>query len=170
MQYLEIYNKVQDPDSKPPKDVLDRIISGDLKPEAERTGLEVYWEHILLRYCGDCTATGGENYLELDIQRNYSTELNFAHTGDLCFSGKGLDAIEVSAAWLNYWLASTAYDVYDILVRDMGDGITQAYESWAYYDPDVYGNQVTDGFDWFEIKGGKITDMMIRYTVEPYSK
>jgi len=167
-EYEKIYAKVKDPASKPPRDVLKRIINGNLKPVAERSGSEVYWEHILLRYCGDCTSTGGENYLELDITRNYSTALNFAITGDLCFSAKGINAIRVSAAWLNYWLATTEYDVYDTLLRDMGDGITHATENWHYVDPVIKKIQVKDGFDWFEIKNGLITDMMIRYTIEQY--
>lgn len=166
-EYEKIYSQVKDPNSKPPQDILDRIINRNLKLKTDRTGLEVYWEHILLRYCGDCSPTQGENYLELDMVRNYASTLNFAITGDLRFSAKGLNAVRISAAWLNYWLATTTYNVYDTLIRDMGNGITHATESWIYRDPVIHKNQVNDGFDWFEIKHGEITDMMIRYTVEP---
>lgn len=158
-EFEKIYASVSDPASRPNRKTLESVISGNLPPKTERTGAEVYWEHILLRYCGG-------DKLPLDLERNYSKDLVFSLIGEVNFVARGEQAIQTSATWLNHLLATSEYNVFDTIVRDTGSDGAWVTERWAYRDPKIKHNQVTDGIDTFLISNGEITHKMINYTVE----
>ncbi|KAG2414754.1 hypothetical protein HFD88_003946 [Aspergillus terreus] len=105
-EFWKMSNNISDKSSKPPKNVLDYLLTGDekrYKPIKDRNVSEIYWEHILLRYIGD---------VPCDIRRNYSDELKMAFVGTfdrLLYKHCG---IKESARLLNCVLPTTAYDVY----------------------------------------------------------
>jgi len=150
-QFELMYNNITDPDSKPSRDVLERIISRDYGEIDNRTVSHVYWEHILLRYVGD---------IPLDIKRNYSETLTLSLVGTFEEVLKGHDGIKESARLLNSKLPTTQYDIIGTVVVARGNWVT---ERWGYYDGT---SQVTDGIDSFIIENSKIQVKMINYTVE----
>ena len=175
-EFEKIYNNVKDPDSKPSRDLLEKVINGFVSGELKkleglekRSVSEVYWEHILLCYIGD---------IPLDIKRNYSedVELSLAGTHKEFLRGhegtlshplndrliKGHAGIKQSGKLLNDKLPTTKYDIVGTVVGQAGNWVT---ERWGYHD--VKNKlQVVDGIDTFLIEGAKITKKMINYTVE----
>lgn len=77
-------DNIKDPASKPRPALLDRLLSGNLGPVDGRDVLDVYWEHIFLRYIGD---------IPLDIERNYSTNLVLSLVGTFNIILHGHDGI-----------------------------------------------------------------------------
>lgn len=152
-EFQKIVDNVQDPQNIPPQDVLERIISGDLKPIAERSVLEVYWEHILLRYIGD---------VELDIQRNYSPDLHLSLIGTTDRILHGHPGIRESARILNELLPTTQYTIADSVISANG----WVTERWGYLDQ-ASSTMVLDGIDTFLIVDGQIKVKMINYNVGP---
>ncbi|KAE8140237.1 hypothetical protein BDV38DRAFT_269241 [Aspergillus pseudotamarii] len=153
-QFAKISNNIKDEASKPPKSVLEQLLSGNLKPDTDRTVSEVYWEHILLRYIGD---------IPKDIERNYSKKLKMAFCGTFDRTLQGHEGIKESARLLNSVLPTTQYNITGTHVAPKGQWVT---ERWEYHD---YDNnlQVLDGVDTFLIneEKGKIEVMLINYNV-----
>ncbi|WP_206956564.1 hypothetical protein [Trinickia acidisoli] len=163
-EFDKLCASIDSPADRPSRKTLESVISGNLPPEGERSGSEVYWEHILLRLCGG-------DLLALDLERNYSKDLVFALTGEVNFNARGEQAIQTSAAWLTHLLKTTEYLVFDTVVRETGTEGTWVTERWAYRDPKIMHNQVTDGIDTFLIKREadgaiKIATKLINYTVD----
>jgi hypothetical protein len=153
-EFEKMSANVPDEASKPPRHVLEQVISGKLAPIKSRSPLEVYWEHILLRYIGD---------VKTDIQRNYSKDLKLSLLGCKNRLLMGHDGIKESAKILNTLLPNTTYNIDDTVVRCKGnDGWVT--ERWGYFDPHTK-TQVRDGIDTFQISNGQIQTKMIHYTV-----
>ncbi|EAU32786.1 predicted protein [Aspergillus terreus NIH2624] len=156
-EFWKMSNNISDKSSKPPKNVLDYLLTGDekrYKPIKDRNVSEIYWEHILLRYIGD---------VPCDIRRNYSDELKMAFVGTfdrLLYKHCG---IKESARLLNCVLPTTAYDVYGTHVASEQGWVT---ERWRYNDEKTKIT-VPDGIDTFLInpQEGKIVVMLINYRV-----
>ncbi|KAJ5210623.1 hypothetical protein N7491_010429 [Penicillium cf. griseofulvum] len=153
-QFNDICSHIQDPKSQPPKKVLDYLLAWKFPDDKNRPVLEVYWEHILLRYIGD---------VPRDIQRNYSPDLNLALIGTFDQILKGHAGIRESARLLNSKLPTTGYTILDTVVRSDNHWVT---ERWSY--DNKHGIKVEDGIDSFLIDTikGKITDKMINYHVQ----
>ncbi|HEX6704062.1 MAG TPA: hypothetical protein VF169_04815 [Albitalea sp.] len=156
--FERIRRNVNDAASKPGYDVLESVISGELKPVEERTTSQTYWEHILLRCIGD---------VALDIQRNYSESLRLASCGSAELIANGHEGIALSARRLDDLLATTDYVIVDTVIRDTGATGGWVTERWGYRDERIKGNQIVDGIDTFLIRNGRIEVKMINYTVEP---
>jgi hypothetical protein len=157
-QFWNIYNNIPDEGSKPPKRVLDYLLTGDENKYAsicDRTVSEIYWEHILLRYIGDTPC---------DIRRNYSEELKMAFVGTFDRILYGQDGIKESARLLNCVLPTTAYNVYGTHVVSECPDKGWVTERWSYDDEDTK-TTVNDGIDTFLIENGKILVMLINYRV-----
>ncbi|KAB8067894.1 hypothetical protein BDV29DRAFT_162915 [Aspergillus leporis] len=156
-EFWKMSNNIPDEASKPPKNVLDYLLTGDenqYKPVEGRTVSEIYWEHILLRYIGDTPC---------DIRRNYSDELKMAFVGTfdrLLYKQCG---IKESARLLNCVLPTTAYNVYGTHVASDQGWVT---ERWDYEDKKTKIT-VPDGIDTFliDVEKGKIVVMLINYRV-----
>jgi hypothetical protein len=153
-QFDNIRSQIKDRDSQPPKKVLDYLLAWDFPDDKNRSVLDVYWEHILLRFIGD---------VPRDIQRNYSPNLNLALIGTFDRMLKGHAGIRESARLLNSKLPTTGYGIIDTIVRSDNHWVT---ERWSYHDEQ--GITVEDGIDSFLIdtKEGKITNKMINYHVQ----
>ncbi|KAB8231708.1 ankyrin repeat domain-containing protein [Aspergillus alliaceus] len=153
-QFWKMWNNIEEEASKPPKDVLDQLLKGQLKPDTDRTVSEVYWEHILLRYIGD---------VPLDINRNYSTNLRMAFCGTFDRTLHGHEGIRESARLLNLVLPTTQYNIIGTHVAPKGQWVTERWEYHNYKD----NLQVLDGIDTFLINEdeGKIEVMLINYNV-----
>lgn len=152
-QFEEISDNVKDPKSKPSKEILEYLISGQLPQEEGRSVSDIYWEHILLRYIGD---------VPLDIKRNYSRSLRLSLMGTFDRFFLGHEGIKESARLLNSKLPTTAYTIEGTVVDGDGGWVT---ERWSYHD--AYGIDVRDGIDSFLIDSekGKIMVKMINYNV-----
>ncbi|KAJ6044479.1 uncharacterized protein N7446_002673 [Penicillium canescens] len=153
-QFDNICSQVKDRDSQPPKKVLDYLLAWEFPDDKNRSVLDVYWEHILLRFIGD---------VPRDIQRNYSPDLNLALIGTFDRMLKGHAGIRESARLLNSKLPTTGYGIIDTIVRSDNHWVT---ERWSY--DNKQGITVEDGIDSFLIdtKEGKITNKMINYHVQ----
>ena len=86
-EFEKFYNNVKDPESKPSRGLLEKVIDGLVSGEfkkleglEKRSVFDVYWEHILLRYIGD---------IPLDIKRNYSENLVLSLIGTFECTLKG---------------------------------------------------------------------------------
>ncbi|KAE8392598.1 ankyrin repeat protein [Aspergillus alliaceus] len=157
-QYELMWKDVKDPDSKPPRAVLDYINNGYPNgpwPD-KRSILDVYWEHILLQYIGD---------QPLDIQRNVSTDLILPHSGTFCRILSGHAGYKEAARLLYKALPTTKYIIKGTVVDEKDRWVT---ERWGYLDTD-YKLQVEDGIDAFLInkETEKIEVMMINFSVGP---
>ncbi|KAL2832619.1 hypothetical protein BDW59DRAFT_169438 [Aspergillus cavernicola] len=156
-QFRMISDNIEEVSSKPPKNVLDYLLSDyplTLPDDKGRTVSEVYWEHILLRYIGDTP---------LDITRNYSTELKMAFVGTfdrILYKHVG---IKESARLLNSVLPTTQYNIIGTHVVPKQGWVT---ERWEYHDK-THNLQVLDGIDTFLIDAneGKIEVMLINYNI-----
>jgi hypothetical protein len=152
-EFDNICSQIKDPESQPPKKVLDYLLDWEFPDDKNRSVLDVYWEHILLRFIGD---------VPRDIQRNYSPDLNLALIGTFDRMLKGHAGIRESARLLNSKLPTTGYGIIDTIVRSNNHWVT---ERWSY--DNNHGIRVEDGIDSFLIdpKEGKITNKMINYHV-----
>lgn len=169
-QFDLIMDNVKDPASKPRRELLDRLIAGNLGPTEDRDASDVYWEHIFLRYIGD---------VPLDIERNYSEDLVlslvgtfdrilYGHEGNsplhpFYITNSALKGIGVreSARLLNSKLPTTQYRIIGTVVDVAGGWVT---ERWTYDDA-MSNLRVANGIDTFLIEEGKIKVMMINYIV-----
>jgi hypothetical protein len=153
-QFKIISDQIKDDLSKPPQKVLDYLVDWKFPDDKNRSVLDVYWEHILLRFIGN---------VPLDIQRNYSPDLNLALIGTFDRMLKGHAGIRESARLLNSKLPTTGYGIIDTIVRSDNHWVT---ERWSYDNHE--GITVEDGIDSFLIdtKEGKITNKMINYHVQ----
>ncbi|KAE8343239.1 hypothetical protein BDV24DRAFT_149855 [Aspergillus arachidicola] len=152
-QFAKMSSNMEDTASKHPQTVLDDLISGNLKPDTDRTVSEVYWDHILLRYIGD---------IPKDIERNCSKKLKTTFCGTFDRTLQGHAGIKESARLLNSVLPTSQYNISGTHVAPKGQWVT---ERWEYHD---YENnlQVLDRVDTFLInEKGKIEVMLINYNV-----
>mgnify|MGYP003945960761 CR=1 FL=1 len=153
-EFKKMRDNITDEASKPSREILERVISGSLKPVAERTINEVYWEHILLRFIDN---------VPLDIDRNYAEGLTLTLCGTAQFIVTGHKGIARSARTLKALLDTTEYVIIDTVIRETGEEGGWVTERWGYNDGH---KQVVDGIDTFLIRDGKIIVKMINYTVE----
>ncbi|KAA8649632.1 hypothetical protein EYZ11_002654 [Aspergillus tanneri] len=155
-QYEIMCKGVKDPESKPPRAVLDYLNNGYPKGPwpKKRSILDVYWEHILLQYIGD---------QPLDIERNVSTDLILPHSGTFERILSGHAGYKEAARLLYKVLPTTKYIIKGTYVDKKDRWVT---ERWGYFDAE-HNLQVEDGIDTFLIneETEKIDVMMINFNV-----
>ncbi|MDA7742455.1 hypothetical protein N8865_02455 [Francisellaceae bacterium] len=124
-----------------------RAKTRNFPPVSNRSALEVYWEHIALRFADD---------VQTDLTRNYSDSLVLiSNHGNF----KGKLGLKCSASILYGLVPDTNYTIADTVVQ--GDWVT---ERWGYYNSQR-NVMILDGIDSFLISEGQIQVKMINYNV-----
>lgn len=164
-EFAKFEINANDEASKPPRNILEYMISGNYPPVAERTPHEVYWEHILLRHAGD---------EEKDIERNYSpdVEVSFVGAAEQALKDQGLgdaplkghDGVKTAANILNELMPATKDTIANTVVHpnDENGWVT---EHWEYTDPSTK-RQIHNGIDALLIESGQIRKKIIGYVAE----
>ncbi len=153
-EFAKIVANVRDVASRPSRDTLERVLSGNLKPIRGRTVGEVYWEHILLRYI---------NNVPLDIERNYAKNITLSCIGTAPGMYHGHAGVRQANKDLMAVVPTTQYTMVDTVVRDTGKG-GWVTERWAYLNPEA-DVAVLDGIDSFIVEDGQFQAKIINFTV-----